>query len=238
LHSQCLHPAPFDSSNFHPCFLSVAAPWTHPFRYLTSSQASCRRCLASSGRPARAGTTAAPALSPSGSRTCCNTLRQPLQHVAARNPAAGPPAARCCAPLGPPPACSYSARAASLPAGPAPSGPGRVARQPAPAPASPPHGSDLSRSFGNEFTPQEANRWSGASSLLIVPRVCVCAGRITNEPAQTPRLPVGPPCRAAWARNPRGAESRLIAHALNEAHLVYSASSAASPQLGSARRTK
>jgi hypothetical protein len=38
--------------------------------------------LASSGRPARAGTTASPALSPSWSRTCCNTLRQPLQRVA------------------------------------------------------------------------------------------------------------------------------------------------------------
>ncbi len=47
--------------------------------------------LASSGRPARAGTTAAPALSPSWSRTCCNTLRQPLQRVAARDSAGRSP---------------------------------------------------------------------------------------------------------------------------------------------------
>ena len=168
-----------------------------------------------------------PAATRCGSR--CNTLRP-----------ATPPAGRCCAPLGPPPACSSSAFAASLPAGPAlfsrsraslPAGPASLLGsrcQPAGWPCAlragsrgptartrsgpPLHGSDPSRSFGNEFTPQEANRWSGASSLLIVPRVCVCPGRIANEPAQTPRLPVGPPCRAAWARNPRGAESRLITH--------------------------
>jgi hypothetical protein len=63
-------------------------------------------------------------------------------------------------------------------------------------------------------------------------------GRLTNEPAQTLRLPVGPSCRAAWARNPRGAESRLIAHACNEAHHVYSVSTTVSSQLATVRRKK
>ncbi len=58
--------------------------------------------------------------------------------------------------------------------------------------------------------------------------LCLRSGRITNDPAQAPGLPVGPSCRAALARNPLGAESRLIAHAHNEAHHVYSASSTVS----------
>ena len=133
----------------------------------------------------------------------------------------------------PAPACQLvllpsSARAASLPAGPAPSGPGRVARQPAPAPGLPFTVRTLVGLLASSSRP-------GGSTGA---RVCVCAGRITNEPAQTPRLPVGPSCRAAWARNPRGAESRLIAHALNEAHLVYSASPTVSSQLDAAGRTK
>ncbi len=68
--------------------------------------------------------------------------------------------------------------------------------------------------------------------------LCLRSGRITNVPAQTPRLPVGPPCRAAWARNPRGAESRLLFHALNEAHHVNSASPHCVSALLAATRTK
>ena len=68
--------------------------------------------------------------------------------------------------------------------------------------------------------------------------LCLRSGRIANVPAQTPRLPVGPPCRAAWARNPRGAESRLMFHALNEAHHVYSASPHCVSALLAATRTK
>jgi hypothetical protein len=216
--------------------------------------------LASSGPPARAGTTASPALSPSWSRTCCNTLRQPLHRVAARDPAAGPPAGRRCAPPGPPLVCSYSARAARLLAGPVlfscsranlPAGLASLfcsRCQPAGWPCAFRAGSRgplgphplrvpftvraLAGLFASSSRPRRPTGGLEFHCFLSFQGFASAQGRIT------PRLPVGPPCRAAWARNPRGAESRLIAHACNEAHHVYSASSTVSSQLAAVRRKK
>ncbi len=112
----------------------------------------------------------------------------------------------CCAPPGPQPSFSSSARAASPPAGSALSWMG-CASPPGPHP---PRVQRLHPLPSGPYlvycaSSSRPRRQTGSLAPDHSKGLCLRKERITNNPAQTPCLPLGPPCRAAWARNPRGA---------------------------------